>query len=91
MERSARHFSSKKACSSRTASEHSLLPSLHGRSEKAASVAHGLTCVGFIAISLTGAVIGAAMGWNLFAVTASTAFIAVAFVGVMTNRMKKPK
>jgi hypothetical protein len=45
----------------------------------------------FIAISLTGAFVGKALGWPPVAITAVTALIAVAFALAMTDRIKKLK
>lgn len=50
-----------------------------------------VTGVIFIALSLTGAFVGKALGWQPVAITAVTAPIAVVFVLAMTDRIKKLK
>ncbi|MDV8148434.1 hypothetical protein [Arthrobacter sp. B10-11] len=50
-----------------------------------------ISVVGFVAISLTGALIGKAMGWAPFASTATTTVFAVGFAMTMVDRIRKLK
>jgi Kef-type K+ transport system membrane component KefB len=50
-----------------------------------------VTVVGFVAISVIGSLIGKAIGWDPFAISAITAFFAVSFAAIMTDRIRKLK
>ena len=50
-----------------------------------------VTVVGFVAISLVGGLIGKALGWDAFVISALTAVFAVGFAMTMTDRIRKLK